>query len=136
VGFGAACALVQSEREQARGRMAALQRRLEEGLRARIADSWVNSGGAARLPHITSAGFAGVEGEGILYGLDAEGICVSTGSACTSGVAEASHVLRAMGQPHEKALGAVRFSFGHGNTEADVDRLLNVLTRVVSELRG
>lgn len=136
VGFGAACALAAEEFSDANARRHRLRQRLEDGVRARVPDCWVNGGGATRMPHIANLGFAGVEGEGILYGLDAEGICVSTGSACTSGVPDPSHVLGAMGQSHEEALAAVRFSLGPDNTEADVDRVLNVLPRVIDELRG
>ena len=136
VGFGRACELARASVDTEVPRLAALRRRLEDGIRERVPETWVNGGGVNRLPHIASVGVAGVDGEGILYGLDAEGICVSTGSACTSGVADPSHVLRAMGQSPAEARGAVRFSLGYENTEADIDRVLNVLPRVVQELRG
>ncbi len=136
VGFGKACELVRSRQAEVSQRLACLGARLQEGILARISDCWVNGVDVPRLPHIVNLGFAGVEGEGVLYGLDAEQICVSTGSACTAGVADPSHVLRAMGQTHGEALSAVRFSLGISTTEADIDRVLNVLPRVIQELRA
>jgi len=135
VGFGTACEIAQAELDAEADRLAALRQRLEQGIRARVANCWINGEAATRLPHIASVGLAGVEGEGILYSLDAEGICISTGSACTAGTVEPSHVLKAMGQTNETALSAIRISLGHQNTEADIDRLLNVLPRVLHELR-
>ena len=136
VGFGKACELLRTRQAATSEKLAALSARLEEGIAARIADCWVNGEGVPRLPHIVNFGFVGVEGEGVLYGLDAERICVSTGSACTAGVADPSHVLRAMGQSHTDALSAIRFSLGVSTTEADIDRVLNVLPRVIQELRA
>lgn len=136
VGFGRACDMARRTLDSDSVRLAKLRQRLEEGLLARVPGCWVNGGGAVRVSHIANIGFEGVEGEGILYSLDAEGICVSTGSACTSGLADPSHVLLAMGQSQEQALGAVRFSLGPENTEADVDRVLNVLPRAVQALRA
>jgi len=77
-----------------------------------------------------------VEGESVLLNLDLEGIAASSGSACTSGATEPSHVLSAMGIPHEIAQGSVRFSLGRGNTEEDVDRVIEVLPRIVDRLRA
>ena len=136
VGLGCACDRLRKQRTQSVSPLIDLRRRLEAGVLQRIENVWVNGGAGERLPHVVNFGVAGVEGEGVLYGLDAEGICVSTGSACTSGVADPSHVLRAMGQSHGEALSAVRFSLGTGNTAADIDRVLNVLPRVVQELRS
>ncbi len=136
VGFGLACELVRTRQAQESKRLALLGVRLQEGIISRIPDCQINGGDAPRLPHIVNIGFAGVEGEGVLYGLDAENICVSTGSACTAGVSDPSHVLRAMGQSHGEALSAVRFSLGVSTTEADIDRVLNVLPRVIQELRA
>ncbi len=76
-----------------------------------------------------------VEGEGILYQLSAAGICASSGSACTSGSLEPSHVLRALGVPFTAVHGSVRFSFSRYNTEADVDRIIEVFPQVVANLR-
>ncbi len=134
-GFGKACQLARENMELSSSRLLGLRARLEDGVRARVPEVWVNSGQANRLPHISNIGVAHVAGEGILYGLDAEGICISTGSACTSGVADPSHVLRAMGQADDVALGAFRISLGFNTTEADIDRILNVLPRVIQELR-
>lgn len=135
VGFAKACERLRAGQEEMCERLTRLRARLEEGVLRRVPDCWVNGAEGPRMPHIVNMGFSGVEGEGVLYGLDAEHICVSTGSACTAGVADPSHVLRAMGQSHRDALSAVRFSLGVSTTEADVDRVLNVLPRVIQELR-
>ena len=80
--------------------------------------------------------FEGIEGESLLLLLDAKGICASSGSACTSGSLDPSHVLLAMGVPHEKAHGSVRLSLSHENTEEDVDYIIEKLTQTVERLRA
>ena len=77
-----------------------------------------------------------VEGEGLIIGLDMQGICVSSGSACSSGQTEPSHVLKAIGVPIELAKGSIRFSLGRENSEEEIDKVLDVLPRVVERLRG
>ena len=89
----------------------------------------------SRLTHISNISFRFIEGQGILISLDLEGIAVSTGSACSSGTLEPSPVIRALGHDDELARGSIRFSFGKGNTEEDVDYLLAVLPRAVEKLR-
>jgi cysteine desulfurase len=80
--------------------------------------------------------FAGVEGESLLLQLDMEGIAASSGSACTSGSLEASHVILALGYPRERALGSLRLSVGKGNTDADIDLVLDRLPAMVARLRA
>ena len=87
------------------------------------------------LPNTTNIGFDGVEAEAILLLLDREGICASSGSACTTGSIEPSHVLQAMGVPLLRSKGSLRFSFGLDNTEADVNRVLEKLPAIVAPLR-
>jgi cysteine desulfurase len=80
--------------------------------------------------------FSRIESESLLIGLDLEGIAVSSGSACSSGTLEPSHVLKAMGLPHARTLSSIRFSLGESNTEADVDRVIRVLPPLVEKLRS
>ena len=84
-----------------------------------------------RVPNTSNVGFDGVEAESLLIALDLEGVAVSTGSACSSGTLEPSHVLKAMGLPLHQTTNAIRFSLGHGNTAADIDRVLEVLPGIV-----
>ena len=88
------------------------------------------------LPHIVSLTFDGIDGEALVYRLDAEGICISAGSACTAGSPEPSHVITALGISPETALGTVRISLGEGNTAEDVARIARAIVRVVKDLRG
>ena len=90
----------------------------------------------ARLPGNLHVTFTGCEGDSLLYLFDAEGIAVSTGSACRAGVPEPSHVLYAMGVPEVEARGALRFSFGRTSTDADVDRVLEVLPGILRRARA
>ena len=117
-------------------RQAALRDRLEHGILERVPGSVVNGGPGARVPNTTNISFEGVEGESLVIGLDLEGIAVSTGSACSSGTLEPSHVLRAMGLPPSRIESAVRFSLGEATTEAEVDRVLDVVPAVVGRLRA
>lgn len=114
--------------------MERLRDRLREGL-SRIPDVRFNGSRRASMPHILNASFRGVDGEAVIIALDAEGICVSSGSACASQSLEPSHVLVAMGLSAEEARGSVRFSFGADSTEADVEAALAVVPRVVERLR-
>ncbi|HLO50159.1 MAG TPA: cysteine desulfurase NifS [Kamptonema sp.] len=111
-----------------------LRDRLEKGLLA-IADTEINGDRKHRLPNTTNIGFKYIEGEAILLSLDQYGICASSGSACTSGSLEPSHVLRAMGLPYTTLHGSIRFSLSRYTTEADVDRVLEVMPGIVQRLR-
>lgn len=104
-------------------RVSALRDRLAREL-SRIPHSVVNGGGSARLPGIVNLCFEGIEGESLLLLLDAKGIAASSGSACTSGSLDPSHVLLALGLPHEVAHGSLRLSLNEDNTEAEVDAIL------------
>ena len=117
-------------------RQAALRDRLEQGLLDRVAGARVNGGAAPRVPNTTNMSFDGVEGESMVIALDLEGIAVSTGSACSSGTLEPSHVLRAMSLPPARVEAAVRFSLGPQTTSGEIDRVIDVVPVVVARLRA
>jgi cysteine desulfurase len=117
-------------------RQAVLRDRLERGILETVPGTVINGDAAARVPNTTNISFDGVEGESLVIALDLEGIAVSTGSACSSGTLEPSHVLRAMGLPPRRVESAVRFSLGPGTTDADIDRVLEVVPALVSRLRA
>src|SRR5205814_7258151 len=102
----------------------------------RVAGTVVNGDPHARVPNTTNISFDRVEAESLLIALDLEGIAVSTGSACSSGTLEPSHVLRAMGLPTHRTQNSLRFSLGQFSTEADVQRVVDVLPRLVEQPRG
>ncbi|MBF2074174.1 MAG: cysteine desulfurase NifS [Synechococcales cyanobacterium C42_A2020_086] len=113
-----------------------LRDRLEQGLLRTIADTQVNGHPTLRLPNTTNIGFKYIEGEAILLSLNQYGICASSGSACTSGSLEPSHVLRAMGLPYTILHGSIRFSLSRFTTEAEVDQVLAVMPGIVERLRA
>jgi cysteine desulfurase len=117
-------------------RLAALRDRLEAGLLSTIAGSSRNGAQSPRVPNTSNISIDRIESESVLIGLDLAGIAVSSGSACSSGTLEPSHVLKAMGLPHLRTLGSIRFSLGASNTEADIDRVLEVLPPLVEKLRS
>ncbi|MCY4120138.1 MAG: cysteine desulfurase family protein [Acidobacteria bacterium] len=135
VGLGVAAGLAGGKLAAEAVRLADLRDRLEAGLLDRVPDSTVNGRGE-RVPNTTNLSFHGVEAEALLIALDLEGIAVSTGSACSSGTLEPSHVLRAMGLTPRRAQSSIRFSLGLGNTDADVDRVVEVVPRLVARLRA
>jgi cysteine desulfurase len=110
-----------------------LRDRLEVGLRA--SELWIHGSGADRVPNTSLLSFPGVEGEALLLKLDQQGICVSTGSACTTGQKEPSHVLRAMGVPAEVAMGTLRLSLSRETTEPEIDTVIEQVLRLARELR-
>jgi len=126
-----ACEEIESEAE----RLHELRDRLQNGLMERIPDNLLNGHIAERLPHLLNMSFENVEGESMLLSLDALGIAASTGSACTSGTLEPSHVLTAMGIPPEIAHSSLRFSLGRANTADDIDYVLEKLPPIVERLR-
>lgn len=136
VGLGMAAELALLHMEDEQTRVAALRDRLEKGLLQRIPNCFVTGNPAERLPNTSNIAFEYIEGEGILLLMNREGIAASSGSACTSGSLEPSHVLRAMNIPYTAAHGAIRFSFSRDNTETDVDRVLEVMPQVVEKLRA
>jgi cysteine desulfurase len=136
VGLATALRLAQEEAEGDNARIAALRDRLVSGVLARIPDSQLSGHPTQRLPNSASFLFSYIEGESILLNLDQAGVAASSGSACTSGSLEPSHVLTAMGFPHEVAHGSLRLTLGKENTEADVDYVLNILPNIVEKLRA
>ena len=112
-----------------------LRDRLEKGLLQLIPDCEVNGDVKNRLPNTTNIGFKYIEGEAILFSLNQYGICASSGSACTSGSLEPSHVLRAMGLPYTTLHGSIRFSLSRYTTDAEVDRVLEVMPGIIARLR-
>jgi cysteine desulfurase len=136
VGAGVAARLARSRLATDAERIGALRDRLEAGILAAVPGTSVNGGGAPRVPNTTNIAFERVEAESLLIALDLEGIAVSTGSACSSGTLEPSHVLRAMGLPHGRVQSSIRFSLGRTTTDEDVDRTMAVLPAVVQRLRA
>lgn len=116
-------------------RIAALRDKLEQGILASVADVRVNGDPAHRVPNTTNISFGYIEGESILMYLNDFGICASSGSACTSGSLEPSHVLRAMGVPFQFAHGSIRFSLSDQTTEADIELVLKELPPIIERLR-
>lgn len=135
VGLGVAATLARTRLATDAPRIGALRDRLESGILERVPGVAVNGGGAARVPNTTNLSFERVEAESLLIALDLDGIAVSTGSACSSGTLEPSHVLRAMGLPPRRVQGSLRFSLGLGTTEAEIDRVLDVLPGLVERVR-
>jgi len=135
-GMGLAAELAQAALADEPGRLALLRDRLETALLAGIPDTVRNGAASPRVPNTTNLSFAGVESESLLIGLDLEGVAVSSGSACSSGTLEPSHVLRAMGCAHARALGSVRFSLGASTTEDAIDHAIDAVVRVVTRLQG
>ena len=134
VGLAAACRLAAAHRADEQ-RIRCLRDRLERALRDAIPYLEVNGGEAERLPNTLNLAVHFIEGEAMLYQLDEYGICASSGSACTSGSLEPSHVLKAMQVPFTAMHGSIRFSFSRYNTVADADRIADVFPRVVADLR-
>ncbi len=134
VGFGVACALAQQERGHAAVRIAALRDELQAGLQSAFPHACVNGAAAQRLPHILNLRFGQHEGERVVRLLDAAGVSVSTGSACSSGAVEPSPVLLAMGQTHADALGGVRFSLGWDTTAATIATALKRIRQALESL--
>ena len=136
VGFGCAAELAGQHLENMRVGVAALRDRLESGILTQIPDVKVNGSRESRLPNISNLRFQGLEGEALTIALDLEGVAVSTGSACSSGSLEPSHVLLAMGQSREEVQSSIRFSLSRMNTQVEIDYVLQVLPCVVERLRS
>ena len=136
VAFGEAARLAREEMNQRVAHDSALRDLLERRVRETIGDVVMNGDRERRLSHLSNISFRFIEGEGLLINLDLEGVAVSTGSACSSGTLEPSPVIRALGVSDEVARGSIRFSFGKDNTEADVDYVVEVLSRAVERLRA
>jgi cysteine desulfurase len=134
VGFGKACEILTQEGSAERERVSKLRERLEAGLTSRFSEVQVLGCETERLPNTSCVCFPGVAAEPLLISLSEAGICVSTGSACSSGSLDPSHVLSAMGIDPHVAQGQVRFSLGRFNTEQDIDRLFELLPEVISRV--
>jgi cysteine desulfurase len=134
-GLGVAARLARRKLADEAVRVAALRDRLERGILAAVSGTQVNGSTEHRVPNTTNISFEAVEAESLLIALDLEGFAVSTGSACSSGTLEPSHVLRAMGFGSPRTQNSIRFSLGAGNTEQQVDALLGKLPTVVNKLR-
>lgn len=135
IALGKACELAQTYMVDENTRVLAMRDRLERELMDRIPRSRINGGGATRLPNTLSIAFEFVEGEAILLLLSEKGICASSGSACTSGSLEPSHVLRAMGVPFTCAHGSIRFSLSRFNTDQEIDLIIREVPPIIQRLR-
>ncbi len=136
VGMGTAARQARAKMADEARRLAPLRDRLEEGILAAVAGTAINGARTPRVPNTTNISFDRVEAESLLIALDLAGIAVSTGSACSSGTLEPSHVLKAMGLPTHRTQNSIRFSLGEANTEADVERTIAVLPGIVEKLRS
>lgn len=136
VGIGKAIELAAANLEENAARMTALRDKLINGILATIPDTRLNGHPTKRLPNNCNVSIRYIEGEAMLLRLDLAGIAGSSGSACTSGSLDPSHVLLAIGLPHEIAHGSLRLTLGTDTTEADIDEVLNVLPGIVKDLRA
>jgi cysteine desulfurase len=134
-GLGAAATLALQKLETEGARLAGMRDRLETAVLQTIPGTAVNGAREPRVPNTTNISFEGIEAESLLIALDLEGFAVSTGSACSSGTLEPSHVLRAMGFPAHRTQNSIRISLGADNTDAEVDAFLQKLPSVVEKLR-
>jgi cysteine desulfurase len=135
VGLGKACELAAKNIEEENNKVKNLRDKLENAILDKCLDSMLNGDKENRLPNTANISFKYIEGEAILLMLDQYGICASSGSACTSGSLEPSHVLRAMGVPFTAAHGSIRFSLSRYNTEEEVDYTIEKMPAIVNQLR-
>jgi cysteine desulfurase len=135
-GLGVAARIAREKLTSESARLGSLRDRLESQIIAAVPGAVPNGAASPRVANTTNISFERIESESLLIGLDLEGIAVSSGSACSSGTLEPSHVLKAMGLPHHRTLSSIRFSLGAANTEADVDRVIKVLPPLVEKLRS
>jgi cysteine desulfurase len=136
IGMGAAATLALAKMPIESVRLAALRDRLEEGILKNVANTDVNGARDRRVPNTTNISFERIEAESLLIALDLEGVAVSTGSACSSGTLEPSHVLKAMGLSSHRAQNSIRFSLGESNTNEQIDHVIAILPRIVTKLRS
>ena len=135
-GLGAAAEHAVAKMPGEAARQTALRDRLERTILNVVAGAERNGAESPRVSNTTNISFERIESESLLIGLDLEGIAVSSGSACSSGTLEPSHVLKAMGLPHARTLSSIRFSLGAGTTDAEIDQVLRVLPPLVEKLRS
>jgi cysteine desulfurase len=136
IGFGKACEIAGGHLSEDQENIASMRDRLEQALIAKCPNTRVNGDSSTRLPNTANISFEYVEGESILLRLDEYGVCASSGSACTSGSLEPSHVLRAMGVPYTAIHGSIRFSLSRYNTDNDIHKIIEVLPPIIHELRA
>ena len=136
VGMGAAAALAGPKLAEEAARVGMLRDQLEERILREVSGTSINGARSPRVANTTNISFDRVEAESLLIALDLEGVAVSTGSACSSGTLEPSHVLKAMGFPPHRTQNSIRFSLGAANTDADIDRVVTVLPGIVEKLRS
>lgn len=136
IGMGVAAQRAMAKMAAEAERLSALRDRLENGILAAVPNTEVNGARDARVPNTTNISFERIEAESLLIALDLEGVAVSTGSACSSGTLEPSHVLKAMGLSSHRAQNSIRFSLGASNTEEHIDHVISILPRIVSKLRS
>jgi cysteine desulfurase len=134
LGKAAECANAALAEENSRVRN--MRDRFENGILERVPETFVNGDPAARLPNTSNLSFSGIEADAALVMFDRQQLCCSAGSACRTGSLESSHVLRAMNVPAQRARASMRFSFGRFNTEADIDKALEIIPDVISKLRA
>ena len=135
VGFGRAAKWIVENGVAEAARLGALRDRLERGILDRVPDAHVNGSGALRVPNTSNIRFDGIDSEPLLIALDLRGFAVSSGSACSSGATEPSHVLEAIGLTREQAKSSIRISLGRSNTVEQVDALIEAVAQVVAHLR-
>jgi cysteine desulfurase len=136
VGMGVAAKEALAKMASEAARLAPLRDRLEDGILRAVTGTVLNGARSPRVPNTTNVSFDRTEAESLLIALDLEGVAVSTGSACSSGTLEPSHVLKAMGFPAHRTQNSIRFSLGAANTEADIDHVIAVLPGIVEKLRS
>ncbi len=136
MGLGKACQLALANMEDENTRVKDLRDKLEREILNRVPKTQVNGGQSERLPNTTNISFGFIEGESILLQMDGYGICASSGSACTSGSLQPSHVLRAMGVPFTMAHGSIRFSLSIYNTEEEIDFVVETMPPIIEKLRN
>jgi cysteine desulfurase len=136
IGMGVAAQRAMMKMDVEAQRLSALRDRLENGILSAVPNTDVNGARDARVPNTTNISFERIEAESLLIALDLEGVAVSTGSACSSGTLEPSHVLKAMGLSSHRAQNSIRFSLGASNTEEQIDRVISILPKIVTKLRS
>ncbi|MCH8259949.1 MAG: cysteine desulfurase NifS [Planctomycetes bacterium] len=135
VGLGKTCELAKASLEDFGTRVRGLRDKLEKGIIEGIPDAFVNGSTTERVPHLSNISFRLIEGEALLIALDFQGVAVSTGSACSSGTVEPSHVLTALGGDRNRQKSAIRFSLGRVNNDEDIDYVLGILPKMVEKMR-
>ena len=136
IGMGVAATRALEKMAERGAACPALRDRLEQGILSSVPHTEVNGAREPRVPNTSNISFDRVEAESLLIALDLEGVAVSTGSACSSGTLEPSHVLKAMGLSSHRAQNSIRFSLGAANTEEEIDRVIAVLPKIVTKLRS